>query len=134
MSYEVFVHKFEHGDPVGAPFKEVASVLEKYGSVDFVEQRIEFEPFTDDICEIGFLGGSEADGIDSIGFERPVSGGRLRSLIFELLSINGMCFFELDVSYVLARTDVTEHLPEGLRDLCDEHRVTVISNEFDVPL
>lgn len=134
MSYSVFVHKFAAGEASPAPFASVSSILRRYGSVDHVGGRLEFTPGDNDLCEVGFIGGSEGHGIDSVGFERPVSGGRLNSLVFELLGVHGMCYFELDCNYVLARTDVTSELPEGLLQQCQSGRVTVISSEAEVAL
>ena len=82
----------------------------------------------------GFIGGSETEGIDSIGFERPISGGRLSELVFELLGVDGLCYFEVDVSFVLGRTDVTADLPKGLLELCETRRVTIVSSRTEIPL
>ncbi len=134
MSYAVYVQKFRNGEPFPADFGEVISVLSRYGSVTSSDERIQFVPNGDDICEVGFIGGSQEEGIASIGFERPVSGGRLAQLVFELLGITGMCYFEQDCTYVLARSDVAADLPEGLTKMCELGRVTVISAVTEVPL
>jgi hypothetical protein len=116
------------------PFVEVASILQRYGTIDRAGDHLEFTPKGDNLCEVGFVGGDEESGIDSIGFERPISGGALGQLIFELLSISGMCYFELDCTYVLAKTDVTKELPEGLLEQCSSGCVTVISSAAEAPL
>lgn len=134
MSYSVFLHRFEQGEPSPAPFAEVASILEKYGSIDVAGSRLEFTPKGSDLCEVGFVGGSRKTGVDSIGFERPVAGGRLDALVFELLAVPGMCYFEQDCTFVLARTDVTAELPEGLLEQCESSHVTVIASSSEVPL
>jgi hypothetical protein len=134
MSYSVFVQKFARGEPSAAASASVVSILQRYGDVSDAGGRLEFTPDDDDLCEIGFVGGGEVDGIDSVSFERPVSGGRLASLVFELLGIPGMCYYELDCSYVLARTEITAELPPHLVGLCESGRVTVISSMSDVPL
>jgi hypothetical protein len=134
MGYSVYVQKFNAGEPAFAPFAAVASVLERYGRLAMHGDRGEFVPNGDDICDVGYLTGSEALGLDGVGFDRPVSGGRLQQLVFELLALEGMCYYELDVSYVLARTDVTDELPEGLRELCETGRCTVISQAEEVAL
>lgn len=134
MSYSVFIHRFKDGEPSPAPFVEVASILRRYGTIGSAGDRLEFTPEGDDLCDVGFIGGDEENGIDSVGFERPVSGGSLGQLIFELLSIPGMCYFELDCTYVLARTDVAKELPEGLLEQCSAGSVTVISSASEVPL
>lgn len=132
MSYSVYLQKFTAGEPAFAPFEAVASILRKYGSVDVIESRIEFTPNGDDLCEVGFIGGSESEGIDSVGFERPVSSERLRALIFELLGIRGMCYFEQDATFVLARTDLNADLPEELREQCESGQVTLVASIADV--
>ena len=134
MSYSVYLQVFKAGKPSFADFDSVLTILGRYGSVDRVENRLEFEPNGDNLCEIGFLGGDEESGIDSIGFDRPVSGGRLAELVFELLGVPGMCYFELDCTYVLARTDVSAELPEELLELCETGGVTIINSPHDVPL
>lgn len=134
MSYSVFIHRFKDGEPSPVPLVEVASILQRYGSIESAGDRLEFTPRGNDLCEIGFVGGNEEVGIDSVSFERPVSGGPLGKLIFELLAIPGMCYFELDCTYVLARTDVTKELPEGLLEQCSSQGVTVISSASEVPL
>jgi hypothetical protein len=134
MSYTVFVQKFAAGEPSAAPFASVVSILQRYGDVGDGGARLEFTPADDDLCEVGFVGGDEVKGIDSIGFERPVSGGRLASLVFELLGIPGMCYYELDCSYVLARTKITDELPPNLVGLCESGAVTVISSISEIPL
>jgi hypothetical protein len=133
MGYAVYVQKFENGERAFAPFGQVSPILEKYGRLSIRGNRAEFIPNGDDICEVGFLGVTDL-GVDGIGFERPISGGRLPQLVFELLSVPGFCFFEQDVSYVLARTDVYTALPEGLRELCASGACTVISRAEDVAL
>ena len=70
----------------------------------------------------------------SIGFERPVAGGRLGALVFELLAVAGMCYFEQDCTFVLARIDVTAELPEGLLEQCESGQVTVVASSSEVPL
>lgn len=134
MGYSVYLQKFECGEPAFASYAEVSSILLRYGSVDHVDGRIEFAPHGDYLCEVGFVGGSETEGVDSISFERPVSGGRLGALVFELLGVGGMCYFEQDANFVLARTDVTADLPDGLVDQCEARCVTVIQSAEDVPL
>ncbi len=134
MSYSVFIHRFKDGEPSPVPFVEVASILQRYGAIDSAGDSLEFTPNGDNLCEIGFVGGDEESGIDSVSFERPVSGGPLGQLIFELLAIPGMCYFELDCTYVLARTDVTKELPEGLVEQCSSGHLTVISSAGEVPL
>lgn len=134
MSYSVFLHSFKDGEPSPVPFIDVASVLQRYGNIGRAGDSLEFTPKGDDLCEVGFIGGNEEDGIDSVSFERPISGGRLGQLVFELLSIPGMCYFELDCTYVLARTDVTNELPEGLLEQCASQSVTVISSVSEIPL
>ena len=134
MSYTVFVQKFAGGGPSAIPFASVVSILQRYGDVGDAGGRLEFTPAGDDLCEVGFVGGSEVEGIDSVSFERPASGGRLASLVFELLALPGMCYYELDCSYVLARTEITAELPPGLVDMCESGSVTVISSASEVPL
>jgi hypothetical protein len=134
MSYTVFVQKFANGEPSAFPFALVVSILQRYGDVGDAGGRLEFTPADDDLCEVGFVGGSEAKGIESVIFERPVSGGRLAPLVFELLGLPGMCYYELDCSYVLARTEITAELPPGLADMCEPGTVTVISSASEVPL
>jgi len=72
--------------------------------------------------------------MDAIGFQRPISGGRLALLIFDLLAIPGMCYFELECTYVLARSDLTADLPEGLLIQCESRSVTVISSASEILL
>jgi len=134
MSYAVYIQKFKNGEPSPANYRDVISVLSRYGSVDHADKRIEFTPSDEDICEVGFIGGGEEEGVDSVGFQRPISGGRLAQLIFELLSVPGMCYFEQDCTYVLARSDVTADLPEGLVELCESGRAIIITSAEEVPL
>jgi hypothetical protein len=134
MSYSVYVHKFRQGEPAFAPFGDVVSILARYGSVDAVEDRLEFTPDGDDLCEIGFLGGNEDSGIDSVGFNRAVSSDRLRALIFELLGVDGMCYFEDGMDCVIARTDVTLDVPPDLLENCGTSAVKVIRSADDVSL
>jgi hypothetical protein len=134
MSYSVYVQKFDDGERAYAPFREVASVLEKYGRLALLPDRGEFIPNGEDICEVGYLNGNEELGLDGVGIDRPVSGGRLKTLVFELLGVEGMCYFEQDVTYVLARSDVTPTLPQGLLELCESGRCTVISTAEEIPL
>jgi hypothetical protein len=134
MGYSVFIHRFKDGEPSPVPFVEVAAILRRYGTIDSAGDRVEFTPKGDNLCEVGFVGGDEESGIDSISFERPASGGQLGQLVFELLAIPGMCYFELDCTYVLARTDVTKHLPEGLLEQCSSGCITLVSSAAEVPL
>ncbi|WKZ87317.1 hypothetical protein N5B55_21420 [Ralstonia pickettii] len=133
MSYTVFVQKFADGQAGSVPYNSVVSVLRRYGSVSDIGQSVEFIPDGDDLCEIGFVGGNRADGVDGVSFERPVSGGRLRELVFELLDIPGMCYFEVDCRFVLARRDVAVDLPLGLIRQCESGSVTIISSATEVP-
>jgi hypothetical protein len=134
MSYSVYLQKFEHGAPASVPYPVVAAILSQYGTVDAVGSRKEFTPREDNLCEVGFLSGNENVGIDGISFERPVAGRALPGLIFRLLDLPGMCFFELDCTYVLAKTDVTGDLPEGLVEQCRTRRATVISSPEEIVL
>lgn len=134
MSYTVFVQKFADGQAGSVPYDSVISVLSRYGSINEVGRSMEFIPEGGDLCEIGFISGNRADGVDGVSFERPVSGGRLRELVFDLLDIPGMCYFEVDCKFVLARTDVAVDLPIGLIDQCESGFVTIISSATEVPL
>ena len=133
MSYSVYIQKFKNGEPSPADFEEVLSVLCRYGSVSNYLGRLEFWPNDEDICEVGFLNGGEVLGITSISFERPIFGGCFAQLVFDLLGISGMCYFEQDCIYVLSKTDVTSDLPDGLAKICKDGRVTVISSVAEVP-
>jgi hypothetical protein len=131
MGYAFYLQKFEDGERSSAPSCDVISVLEQYGRVESRDGRSEFIPDGDDLCEVGFLSVSEM-GVDGVSLERPIASERLPRLVFDLLGIEGFCFFEQDVSYVLARTDVTASLPEGLRELCSSGRCAVISHASEV--
>ena len=61
-----------------------------------------------------------------------MTGNKLRKIVFELLGLKGMCFFELDVSYVLSKSDVSEFLPDALIDACESGTVTLVSTESDL--
>lgn len=134
MSYSVFLQKFVGGEPASVPYSEVAAVLSQYGALDWVGPRMKFTPREDNLCEVAFLSGNESDGIDGISFARPAAGRTLPDLVFRLLDLPGMCFFELDCTYVLAKTDVTDELPEGLVEQCASGRATVISSVEEIVL
>jgi hypothetical protein len=133
MGYAVYVQKFEAGERAYAPSAQVTAILERYGRVAIHGGRAEFIPDGEDICDVGYLELTDL-GVDGVGFDRPVSGGRLPQLVFDLLGVEGMCYFEQDVRYVLARSEVTDSLPDGLRELSETGRCTVISNVAEVAL
>ncbi len=131
MGYAFYLQKFEDGEPSSVPSSEVMSVLERYGRVETGDGKAEFIPDGNDLCEVGFLSMGET-GVDGISLARPVASKRLPQLVFDLLGIEGLCFFEQDVSYVLARSDVTASLPEALRELCLSGKCTIISYASEV--
>ena len=111
--------------------KDVENVLLRYGSIAAEASFHEFSPACDDICDHAVLSAGD-DFVEGITFERPVTGNKLRKIVFELLGLQGMCFFELDVSYVLSKSDVSEFLPDELIDACESGAVTVITTESDL--
>jgi len=134
MSYSVYVQKFISGDSAAIDFNAVAAILAPHGTIGDAGRHLEFTPREDNLCEVAILSGSKSDGITGISFERPVTGRGLPELIFALLDIPGTCFYELDCSYVMARSDVTSELPEGLLEACTLSSVTVISSAAEVQL
>ena len=128
MGYSVFLHNFT---PEKTRLQDVESVLLSYGQIGRGVAFHEFSPDCDDICDHAVLSTSD-DCVEGITFERPVSGNRLRKIVYELLGLQGMCFFELDVSYVLSRSDVSEYVPDELIDACESGTVTVVSTESDL--
>lgn len=109
----------------------VENVLSPYGQIARDVSFHEFSPACDDICDYAILSTSD-DFVEGITFERPVTGNKLRKIVFELLGLQGMCFFELDVSYVLSRSDVSEFLPDELIGACESGTVTVVSTESEL--
>ena len=135
MSYDVCVRCFAGGDTKTLPFAEVAAILRKFGSIDEGVGSLEFTPDGEGMCEYGFIDGDEDRGIDSVIFSRPdLLDIRLRSLVFDLLGIPGMCYFEQDVIHIYARSNLTEELPEGFLEESSAGRVTVISSEAELDL
>jgi len=134
MSYSVYVQKFKSGESVVVPFEQVSNVLSKYGTIGSTGAYLELTPHRDDLCEVAILSGSVQDGVSGISFERPVSGPLLPEVIFQLLAIPGMCFFEVDCTYVAARTDITADLPKGLVEQCKSGAVTVVSGPAELRL
>ncbi len=131
MSYSVFLQNFSDRK---TPFGAVQAILNKYGTIGRGPSGgFEFTPTEDEVCEVAFLG-DNSEHIDGISFSRPASGPKLRSIIFELLGLPGMCYYELDVREVLARSDVSAHLPPELLQLCESGTVTVITSETEIDL
>lgn len=133
MSYMVYVQAFAHGEPLLVAFSSVVQILERFGVVTRNADRLEFTPNSVEICEIGFITGDQETGIQTLAFLRPVSGGRLAEMVFALLAIPGMCYFEQDGTDVLARADLTNEIPEGLLSLCRSGKVTVVVSPQEVP-
>ena len=134
MGYSLYFQIFLNRECGTTPYGEVIAILSKFGNVWEGEGRIEFTPDANDICEVGFITRKREDGVSGISLVRPQKGWRLPALIFDLLSIPGLCFYELDCTYVLARSDVTEHVPKKLLDLCPDRRVTVITSPYEISL
>lgn len=134
MGYAVYLQKFSRGEQAAAPYGEVIAILERYGSVSAANGRLQFHPDDEDICEFGSVHGTQAEGINGVSITRPLRGGRLPALIFEVLGLPGMCYFEQDVEAVLARTDVGPDLPSELLDMCKDRKVTVIASADDIRL
>lgn len=128
MGYSVFLHNFT---PEKTRLRDVKSILQPYGQIGQDGPFHEFSPDCDEICDYAILSTNE-DFVEGISFERPVTGSKLRKLVFELLGLPGMCYFELDVSYVLSKSDISEFLPEDLIDVCESGTVTLVSTESDL--
>lgn len=128
MGYSVFLHNFT---PEKTRLKDVESLLLPYGQIGRDVSFHEFSPTCDDICDHAILSTND-DFVEGITFERPLNGNKLRKIVFELLGLQGMCFFELDVSYVLSKSDVSEFLPDELIDACESGTVTLVSSESDL--
>lgn len=134
MSYSVYVQRFSQGEEATIPYQEIAEILSGLGSLRSAGSFIEFTPSTDDMCEVAILSGSESEGITGISFERPASSVALSQVVFQLLAIPGTCFFEVDCTYVKARADVTNDLPEGLLEQCESGAVTIVTTAEQVQL
>lgn len=131
MGYDVFVRRFVGGDSSPAPFSEVAAILQKYGTIEESPfGGLQFLPTNDDICEIGFIDGDQDSGVAGIMFSRPRD--KLPPIIFDLLGIQGMSYFEQDVIHLFARSDITTELPEGLAAASAAGRLTIISSASEI--
>lgn len=134
MSYSVYVQRFNQGEEAAIPYQDLVEVFSGLGSLGSAGSFIEFTPNTDDLCEVAILSGDEKEGITGIAFERPVASAALSEIVFQLLAIPGTCFFEADCTYVMARSDVTNDLPEGLLDQCESGQVTIVKTAEEVQL
>ena len=134
MSYSVCIQRFDHGENATIPYQDLAEIFSNLGSLGSAGSYIEFTPNTDDLCEVAILSGSEEEGISGISIKRPVLSTALSRVVFKLLGFPGTCFFEADCTYVMARTDVTNDLPEGLLEQCETGQVTIIKTAEEVQL
>lgn len=112
MSYTVFIQKFKSGEPSKFEFSELKRILSKYGEVNSGESGIEFRSLNG-LFEDTTLGKSESD-IDGISFHRPNNTNEFRQMAFEILAINGTCFFDQELGFLRTRTTESSEFPEDL--------------------
>ena len=134
MSYSFCLQKFESGDSVPFSFNDVVAALKPHGSVGDAGGWWEFTPQNEGICEVALISGVENEETTTgLSFERPSSSATLREIVFEPLAIPGTCFFEVDVTYVAARSDVAADLPPELLELCESGQVTMLTDASELP-
>ncbi len=114
MGYEVFVYKFEEGEPSGIPRNKLGEVLFKYGTIEEGSFGLEFCPTIGDICDYSSLSTDEEGEILCVQFSRPTMDEKLKDVIFDLLGIKNTCFFGPDLEFLQSRSDMAHHLPESL--------------------
>lgn len=101
------------GEPSNFEFSELKRILSKYGEVsNDGEFGIEFRSLNN-LFEDTTLGKSESD-IDGISFHRPNNTDEFRQMTFEILAINGTCFFDQELGFLRTRTTESSEFPEDL--------------------
>lgn len=112
MSYTIFIQKFKGGEPSNFELSELVKIVSKHGEIVDNEFGIEIES-KKDLFEYASLGKSKSD-IDGISIHRPNNNDALKELIFEILQIQGACFFDQELSFLQTRTLDLKEFPEDL--------------------
>ena len=114
MSYSTYIVKFENNDMVPMSYTEIESILTQHGTIVEGEFGKEFihnsEEYIFEYCSLEM---DEEGKVSGLSFNRPIHHSPFPEFIFDLLAIEGSCFFGTDMEFVLARTDRSLHLPEG---------------------
>ena len=116
MGYEVFIYKFEKGDASGIPHKDVDDILSKYGKVVEGNFGLEFMSSVGDVCDYCSLSADDHGQITCIQFSRPTISEELPEIVFDLLSIQGTCFFGPDLEFMQSRYSLGDNLPDALQE------------------
>lgn len=130
MGYEVFVMKFKDGEAAEIPYEKLCSVLSKYGELHDGNFGKEFVSNVGEICDYASLSGSESEGYCGVTFSRPTTHEKLPYLIYDLLGIEGTCFFGPDLEFVHSRNNMQQHYPPQLLENLEEG-LKVISSPMD---
>lgn len=102
------------GDASVIPRKGVDEILSKYGKVVEGSFGLEFISSVGDVCDYCSLSADEHGQITCIQFSRPTTSEELPKIVFDLLSIEGTCFFGSDLEFMQSRYNVGANLPDGL--------------------
>jgi hypothetical protein len=114
MTAYLFLQKFEAGKPVNLPYKEVVNALAKYGKAGIGSGDTEIHFPENKFAQVCTIAGSEAEGVNCIGFERPLFDDDLRLLVWECMVRFRCTVFDGTLHTLCTPPHGIPALPEGM--------------------
>lgn len=129
MSYTVFIQKFKNQEPNLIDFKKLLAIVSDFGTIESKEYGHEIVPKDESMFEYASLMGESDNQFSGISFHRPNFNASFKQLVFQLLELNGTCFFDQNMECVLVRGIAEKELPEDIIENADRGIVQISSAE-----
>ncbi|NOQ73924.1 MAG: hypothetical protein GQ574_18100 [Crocinitomix sp.] len=130
MSYTIFIQKFKEGEPSPFNRSELETIISKHGKMS--EEEFGVEILTEiDMFENADLNGEGTAELSGISFHRPIHCIALQNLIFDVLEVNGTCFFDQNFSYLQTRTLNQADFPEDLIENAEDG-ITLVQSATEI--
>lgn len=132
MSYTIFIQKFQDKKEDNFNLNELRRIVDKYGQIRKEEFGLEIIIEKDELFKNADLNGNGSTEITNISIHRPSENPKLRELIFDILKIEGTCFFDQELNFVITRENNANKFPEDLLENCKLAQVKTKNELIDI--
>lgn len=123
MSYTIYIQKFKSKTKDNFDLNQLNILVDKHGRIVKTEYGLEIITENSQLFENADLNGRSNSEITNLSIHRPSNDRKLRELIFDILKIDGTCFFDQDLSFLLTRQDTLQDFPQDLLDNCQMKQI-----------
>ncbi len=119
MSYTVFINRYYLGESKSFSLKELEQIVSRYANLRNGDFGLELIPKKADLFEFAGINDDFEIKNMSISIDRPLDDLILKKMIFDILEIQGTCYFSQELIDIKVRGSNSKHVPKDMIEHAD---------------